>query len=101
MQKEILLVRKVFTSRHLGKTRGGFIHTSLTKKLALLGAYNNLLLSIMPIILKENSGKKKLFICKMSESLLLLELKFGEINLELESHYSIDPYSFLPSQIFS
>ena len=37
----------------------------------------------MPEI-SEQTGDKKLYICKMTEGLLLLELTFGEINLELE-----------------
>ena len=83
------------------RQRDRFIDNLLTKKDKLLVAYNNLLLGLMPEILEQNSVTKKLYICKMTESLLLFELIFGEINFELELKYSIDPYSFMPMQILS
>ena len=99
--KEVLLVRKVFTSRQICKIRDRLAFNPANKEEKLVEAFNNLLLSMMPEILERNSVIKKLTMCKMTESLLLLELKFGEINLELELQYSINPSSFLRMQILS
>jgi hypothetical protein len=101
MQKEILLIRKVFTSRHFYETRDNLNESTVSKKDQLLVAYNNLLLNLMPEISEQNSADKKLYLCKLTESLLLLELKFGETMLELDLKSSIDPYSFMAMQILS
>jgi len=101
MQKEILLIRKAFTTQEFYETQESLKDNPHTKKEKLLIAYNNLLLNLMPEILEQNSVNKKLYLCKITERLLLLELKLGEINFVLESKSSIDPYVFMPMQIFS
>ena len=101
MQKEVLLIRKVFTSRQFCETKDRFINNLEAKKVKLLEAYNTLLLNLMPEISKCGSGNKKLIICKMTDSLLLLELEFGKINRRGELRYSINPCSFMPLKILS
>ena len=101
MQKEILLIRKVFTSRQFYETRDRLNESTHFKKDKLLIAYNNLLLNLMPEISEQNTEPKKLHIGKMTERLLLLELEFGETMLELELQYSIKPYSFMAMRILS
>jgi hypothetical protein len=99
--KEILLMRKVFTSRHFCETVDRLSDNRNTKKEKLLAAYNSLLLSLMPEISEQNSIDKKIYVCQMTAQLLLLELRFGEINTEGQLQYSIDPDSIMPSQILS
>jgi len=101
MQKEILLIRKALTAQEFYETQDRLKNSSHAKKEKLLVAYNNLLLNLMPEILEQNSVNKKLYLCKMTERLFLLELTLGEINFMLESKSSLDPYSFMPMQIFS
>lgn len=101
MQIEILLMTKVFTSRQFCETKGRFINNLQAKKEKLLEAYNSLLLSLMPEISERDSGNKKLYICKMTDNSLLLELEFGKINRKGELRYSIDPCSFMPEKILS
>ena len=101
MHKEILLVRRGFSSPQFCETGDKLNYHYLTERDKLVVAYNNLLLDILPELLEQNSVNKKLCLCKMSERFLLLELKLGEINLGLELQSSIDPYSFMPMQILS
>ena len=99
MRKEILLIRKVYSTKQLYRIKENYIDNLNSRKDNLLTAFNNLLLYLMPEILEENSPNKKLYMCKITETLLLIELNFQEISLELESKYSLDPYLFLPLQI--
>ena len=101
MHKEILLVRTDFSSGQFcgTKDRVNYNHLPVEKqKLAV--AWDSLLLYIFPEI-SEHSINKKLYLCKMSERLLFLELKVGEIYLDKEKRSSIDPDLFMPIQIFS
>ena len=75
MQKEILLIRKVFTSKQFYEIRDRLKDIPHSKKEKLLVAYHSLLLLLMPELLEQNSVNKKLYLCKMTERLLVLELK--------------------------
>jgi hypothetical protein len=102
MHKEILLVRTDFSSGQFcgTKDRVNYNHHPVEKQ-KLVVAWDSLLLYIFPEILEQQSITKKLYLCKMSERLLFLELKVGEIYLEREKRSSIDPDLFMAMQIFS
>jgi len=102
MHKEILLVRTDFTSAQFCETKDRVNYNRLpVEKQKLAVAWNSLLLYIFPEISEQCSINKKLYLCKMSERLLFLELKVGEIYLEKEKRSSIDPDLFMPVQVFS
>ena len=102
-QQEILLAAGTsFSSREFRKTTDGLSYNNhLTEEEKLVVASWNGLLEILPEIFEQQSVNKKLYLWEMSEGSLFIELKFGEINLESEMQFSIDPYSFLPMQILS
>jgi hypothetical protein len=102
-QQEILLVTGTsFSSRKFCETSEGLNYNQLTEKEKLEAACRNgLLPDMLPEIFKQHSINNKLYLWKMREGSLFIELKFGEIYLELEMEFSIDPYSFLAMQILS
>jgi hypothetical protein len=102
-QQEILLVSAIrFSSREFSVNRDGLNCNHLTEKEKLeVACWNGLLLRMSPAIFEQLSVNKKLYLWKMCEGSLFLELKLGEIYLELEKQFSIDPYSFLPVQILT
>ena len=103
IQLEILLATGTsFSSREFHETSDWLKHNLLTEKEKLVVAsWNGLLLEMLPKIFEQHSVNKKLYLWKMRDGSLFIELKLGEIYLELEKQFSIDPYSFLPMQILS
>ena len=102
-QQEILLVTGTsFSSREFCETSDGLNYNHLTEKEKLkVACRNGLLPDMLPEIFEQHSVNKKLYLWEMREGSLFIELKLGEIYLELEMQFSIDPYSFLPMQILS
>jgi hypothetical protein len=102
-QQEILLAAGTsFSSRQFRETTDGLNYNHLTKEEKLvIASWNGLLLEILPEIFEQHFVNKKLYLWEMSYGSLFIELKLGEIYLELEKEFSIDPYSFLPMQILS
>lgn len=102
MHKEILLVRTDFSPAQFCETKDRVYYDHhLVEKQKLVVARDSLLLYIFPEISDQHSINKKLYLCKMTERMLFLELKVGEICLEREKRSSIDPDLFMPGQIFS
>jgi hypothetical protein len=101
-QQEILLVTgTTFSSRQFYKSSGQ-PNDQLTEKEKLEAACRDgLLPGLLPEIFEEQSINKKMFLWKMREGSLFIELKSGKVFLELEMEFSIDPYSFLAVQILS
>ena len=102
-QQEILLVTGTsFSSREFCEPSDGLNYNHLTEKEKLkVACRNGLLPDMLPEIFEQHSVNKKLYLWEMREGSLFIELKLGEIYLELEMQFSIDPYSFLPMQILS
>ena len=102
-QQEILLVTGTsFSSREFCESSEGLNYNQLTEKEKLeVACRNGLLPDMLPEIFEQHSINKKLYLWKLKEGSLFIELKFGEIYLELEMEFSIDPYSFLAMQILS
>ncbi len=101
-QQEILLITGTsFSSREFCETTDGINYNHLTEKERLeLACWNGLLPEILPEIFEQHS-LKKLYLWEIREASSFIELELGEIHLELEKEFSIDPYSFLPMQMLS
>ena len=102
-QQEILLVTGTsFSSREFCEDSDEPGYNQLTEKEKLeVACWNGLLPDMLPEIFERHHVIKKLYLWEMMEGSLFIELKLGEIYLELEKQFSIDPYSFLPLQILS
>ncbi len=102
-QQEILLVTGTsFSLREFCQTSDGLNYNHLTEKEKLeVACWNGLLPDMLPEIFVQHSVNKKLYLWEIREGSSFIELKLGEINLELERQFSIDPYSFLSMQILS
>lgn len=102
-QQEILLVTGTsFSLREFCQTGDGLNYNHLTEKEKLeVACWNGLLPDMLPEIFEQHSVNKKLYLWEIREGSSFIELKLGEINLEFEKQFSIDPYSFLSMQILS
>lgn len=102
-QQEILLLTGTsFSSREFSETTDGLNYSHLTEKEKLAAAcWNGLLPEILPEVFEQNSLSKRLYLWEVREASSFIELEMGEIYLVLEKEFSIYPYSFLSTQIFS
>lgn len=102
-QQEILLATGTsFTSREFCKGSDGTDYESFTEKEKLIIAcWNGLLPEILPEVFEEQSVNKKLCIREIRETSSFIELELGDIYVEFEREFSIDPYSFLHTKILS
>ncbi|MEO6328734.1 MAG: hypothetical protein ABIO55_07375 [Ginsengibacter sp.] len=102
-QQEILLVTGTsFSSRQFCENSDETNDEEFTEKEKLvIACWNGLLPEMLPEIFSESSVNKKLYLWEIRETSSFLELDLGEIQAAFEKQFSIDPYSFLPLQIFS
>jgi hypothetical protein len=102
-QQEILLLTGTsFSLQEFSETTDGLNYNHLTEKEKLeVACWNGLLPTMLPEIFQQNAINKKLYLWEIREGSSFIELELGEIHLELEKQFSIDPYSFMPLQVFS
>ncbi len=102
-QQEILLLTGTsFSLQEFSATTDGLNYNHLTEKEKLeIACWNGLLPAMLPEIFNQHAVNKKLYLWEIREGSSFIELEMGEIHLELEKQFSIDPYSFLPLQSLS
>ncbi len=57
--------------------------------------WNGMLKEMIPEILQTETGKKPLTLWEINESGNMLDLRFGDIDQEMNDEWSINPYVFL------
>ena len=102
-QQEILLLTGTsFSLQEFSQNVDGFNSSQLSEKEKLeVACWNGLLPVMLPEVFQQNAINKKLYLWEIREGSSFIELELGEIHLELEKQFSIDPYSFMPLQVFS
>ena len=102
-QQEILLCTGTsFSLQEFAETNDGLNYNHLTEKEKLeVACWNGLLPSMLPEVFQQQALNKKLYLWEIREGSSFIELELGEIHLEMEKQFSIDPYSFLPLQELS
>ncbi len=102
-QQEILLLTGTsFSLQEFSETTDGLNYNHLTEKEKLeVACWNGLLPVMLPEVFQQHALNKKLYLWEIREGSSFIELELGEIHLELEKQFSIDPYSFMPLQVFS
>ncbi len=101
-QQEVLLMTGTsFSSRQwCEKTDQG--QNNFTNKEQLQNAcWNGLLQEMLPEICKPTAENKNLYLWQITEAKSFIDLELGEVPEEIEKNHSINPYSFLPAQLFS
>ena len=63
--------------------------------------WNGLLPEILPEIFSSSSEDRPLYLWQIKEGNSFIELELGETPAEIKKESSINPYSFLPSQLLS
>lgn len=102
-QQEIMLRTGTgFLSKQFSVTSDPLNSDQLIEKEKLKVACRNGLLSgMLPEIFEQHSFNRKLYLWEMLEGSLFIELKSDKGYTELEMEFSIDPYSFLATMVFS
>jgi hypothetical protein len=65
------------------------------KKQLVLLCWNGMLKEMIPEILEPEAGKKPLTLWEINESGNMLDLRYGDIDLEMNDEWSINPYVYL------
>jgi hypothetical protein len=63
--------------------------------------WNGLLPEMLPEICTRATGDKKLFLWQITEASSFIDVELGEVPVETEKYFSINPYSFLDVQLLS
>lgn len=102
-QQEILLLTGTsFSLQEFCEPIDDLNYNHLTEKEKLeVACWNGLLPAMLPEVFQLHAVNKKLYLWEIREASSFIELELGEIHLELEKQFSLDPYSFMPLQIFS
>jgi hypothetical protein len=102
-QQEILLMTGTnFSARQCCEKNDSSNPNNLTGKEQLEEAcWNGLLKEMLPELCEHAAGDKKLYLWQIKEGSSFIELELGDVPAEKEKYFSIDPYSFMPVQVFS
>ena len=65
------------------------------KELLIQLCWNGMLKEMIPEILQTEPGKKPLTLWEINQSGNMLDLRYGDINQEMNDEWSINPYVFL------
>lgn len=95
--QEILLLSNCnFFKRDWVELMGNKNNKQLSQKEQLIMlCWNGMLNEIIPEILQTEPGKKPFTLWEINESGNMLDLRFGDINQEMNDEWSINPYVYL------
>ncbi len=95
--REILLLSNSrFFQRDWCELNGNTNKKKLSQKEQLIQlCWNGMLKDMIPEICETETGKKPLTLWEINESGNLLDLRFGEIDEEMNDEWSINPYVYL------
>jgi hypothetical protein len=92
-QEILLLSNSKFFKRDWVELRDNKNDKQLSQKQMLIQrCWNGMLKEMMPEILQTESGKKPLTLWEINESGNMLDLRFGDIDKEMNNEWSINPY---------
>jgi hypothetical protein len=102
-QQEVLLITGTrFSSRQCQDKKDAGNPNRLTDNEMLEDAcWNGLIQSMLPEVFQDTPNADKLYLWRTKEADTFIELELGEYPEEIEKEFSIDPYSFLPTQLLS
>lgn len=102
IQQEILLITGTrFLSRQLCEKDPNKQNSPSEKEGFEEACWNGLLKEMIPEIYEQHTGDKKLFLWQIREGKSFIELELGEIPETKDRRFSIDPYSFMDTQLLS
>lgn len=102
-QQEILLVTGTsFAARQACEKDGsGTSGAPSTIDRLQAACWNGLLPEMLPEIIQKTPAGKQLYLWQVYETTSFLELKFGDYEEEQEREMSIDPYSFMSTEMYN
>ena len=94
-QEILLLSNSNFFKRDWCELNGNKNDKQLSQKEQLISlCRNGMLKEMIPEILQTEAGKKPLTLWEINESGNMLDLRYGDFNLEMNDEWSINPYIF-------
>jgi len=95
-QEILLLSNSSYFKRDWVELTGNKNDKQLSQKEQLiLLCWNGMLKEMIPEILQTETGKKPLTLWEINESGNMLDLRYGDINEEMNDGWSINPYVYL------
>ena len=95
-QEILLLCNSSFFKRDWVELNNNKNDKQLSQKEGLIMlCWNGMLTEMIPEILKTKPGKKPLTLWEINESGNMLDLRYGDIDREMNDEWSINPYVYL------
>ncbi|CAN5274030.1 hypothetical protein BH20BAC1_BH20BAC1_19820 [soil metagenome] len=96
-QQEIMVVTGTsFSNQEFEITSDGIDYNHLTEKEKLeVACWNGLLPSMLPEIFNQHPINRTLYLWEIREGTSFIELELGEIYMDVDKQFSINPYSFM------
>jgi hypothetical protein len=95
-QEILLLSNSSYFKRDWVELTGNKNNKQLSQKEQLIHlCWNGMLKEIIPEILQPEAGKKPLTLWEINESGNMLDLRYGDIDREMNDEWSINPYVYL------
>ncbi len=102
IQQEILVVTgTTFSTRQWSEKDPGKQNNFSEKEQLEEACWNGLLYELLPEAYSQPADQKKLFLWQIKEGKSFIDLELGEEPFEIDTHFSIDPYSFMRCQHLS
>ena len=102
-QQEILLMTNTHFSHnqwcanHDPENNNGLTDTEQMEE----ACWNGMLREMLPEICEEPADGERVYLWQVREASSFLEIELGALPMEKENYFSIDPYSFMPVQLYN
>ena len=95
-QEILLLSNSNYFKRDWVELTGNKNDKQLSQKEKLIHlCWNGMLKEMIPEILQPETGKKPLTLWEINESGNMLDLRYGDVDMEMNDEWSINPYVYL------
>lgn len=96
-QQEIMVVTgTTFSTQEFAITSDGLDYNHLTEKEKLeVACWNGLLPAMLPEVFGEKGLNRTMYLWEIREGSSFIELEMGDVYMDIEKQFSINPYSFM------
>ena len=95
-QEILLMSNSRFFQKELSELNGNKNNKQLSQKEKLIHlCWNGMLTEMIPEILQTQAGKNPLTLWEINESGNMLDLRYGDVDMEMNDEWSINPYVYL------
>lgn len=103
MQQEILLMTGTsFSQRQWAEKNGGGEYLNVSGKQQMEEAcWNGMIQELLPGIIEKSAAGKALYLWEIRQGESFLEIDLCEYPVQIDKHFSIDPYTFSQTTLYN